>query len=202
MNRRKVLKLFALSSTLPVLPAELFAAAREIYASLSPAPEIKTLSPHQDATVTAIAELIIPATETPGAKDTRVNEFIDHLLADWFPTEERSRFLSGLADVDARSQNLFQKNFVDAGPAQQGQILRALGEEMAQAAAALAAAQPGYRGSLPQPEDNFYFQFRRLTLIGYFTSEAGFTRQLREEIVPGRYDGCVATPSALQSKGN
>jgi hypothetical protein len=201
LDRREVLTLLALSSALPAMPAELLATFREIHASLALTPAMKALSPHQDATVTAMAELIIPATDTPGARDTRVNEFIDRIVADWFTDEERSRFLAGLADVDARSQTLFQKNFADSSPSQQSDILHALGEEMVQATAALASAPRGYRGSAPKPENNFYFMFRQLTLTGYFTSEAGFTQQLREEIIPGHFDGCVPVPAVAQTKG-
>jgi hypothetical protein len=201
LQRREVLKLLAVGSSLPFLPSPLLAAARKIHAGLSDVPELKVLSPHQDATVIAMAELIIPATDTPGAKDARVNEFIDRILTDWFSAEERTRFLAGLADLDVRAQALFQKNFVDAAPFQQSQILRALGEEMAQATAALAAGPRGYRGSAPEPDDNFYFTFRDLTLTGYFTSEAGFTEQLHEEIIPGRFDGCVPSPPVSPAKG-
>ena len=139
----------------------------------------------------AMAELIMPATETPGAKAVRVNEFIDRILADWLFDEEREHFLAGLEDVDARTQNLFEKNFIDASTAQQSEILRALGEDMAAEADAVASGPRGYRGSLPEPENNFYFMLRRLVLVGYFTSEAGFTQQLHQEIIPGRFDGCV-----------
>jgi hypothetical protein len=201
LQRREVLKLLAVGSAYPALPAELFAAFREIHASLAPTPALRALSPHQDATVAAMAELIIPATDTPGAKEARVNEFIDRILADWFSDEERSRFLTGLAGVDARMQNLFQKDFVDATPAQQAEILRALGEELAQANAALTNSPRGYRGSAPEPEDNFYFIFRQLTLTGYFTSEAGFTQQLHNEIIPGRFDGCIPIPPATENRG-
>lgn len=148
-----------------------------------------------------MAELIIPRTDTPSAKDTRVDEFIDRILADWYTDEDRTRFLAGLADMDARTQSLFSKNFVDAKPEQQSEIFRALGDELAQATAALTDAPRGYRGSTPEPENNFYLMFRDLTLTGYFTSEAGFTQQLRDEIIPGRYDGCVPLPSATSNKG-
>ena len=173
MDRRHVLKLLAISSALPAMPAELFAAFREIHAGLGSTPALRVLSAHQDATVTAMADQIIPATETPGAKAVRVNEFIDHIVADWYSDEERARFLAGIAEVDARSQALFQKNFADAAPAQQSELLRALGEEMAEATDALAAVPAGYRGSPPEPWDNFYLMFRQLTLMGYFTSEVG-----------------------------
>jgi len=73
---------------------------------------------------------------------------------------------------------------------------------MAQANAALAAEPIGYRGSLPEPEDNFYLMFRQLTLTGYFTSEPGFTQQLHEEIIPGRFEGCVPFAALPQPKGS
>jgi hypothetical protein len=202
VNRREVLKLLALSSALPAMPAEWVSAFRAIHASLGSTPALKILNPHQDATVTAMAELILPQTDTPGAKAVRVNEFIDRIVADWYSEEDRVRFLAGLATVDARTQSLFQKDFVDASPPQQSEILRALGEEMAQATEALANAPRGYRGAGPKPEDNFYFMFRQLTLTGYFTSEAGFTQQLHEEIIPGRFDGCIPFGPPVASKGS
>jgi Gluconate 2-dehydrogenase subunit 3 len=200
LDRREVLKLLALSSALPALPADLLAAFRSVHADLPAPPALKVLSAHQDATVVAMAELIIPRTEKPGAKDTHVNEFIDHILADWSTDEDRGRFLAGLADVDTRTQKLFNKTFVDASVDEQKEILRSLGEELAQATADLANAPRGYRGSVPQPDNNFYLMFRELTLIGYFTSEPGFTQQLHQEIIPGRYDGCIPFP-ATPAKG-
>ena len=191
MDRREALKLLAVSSALPAIPAEWMATFRAIHAGLGNGPALKILNAHQDATVTAMAELILPQTGTPGAKAVRVNEFIERIVAEWYSDEDRARFLAGLAGVDARTQNLFKKNFVDVSPEQQSEILRALGDEMTLATEALAKAPRGYRGADPEPEDNFYFMFRQLTLTGYFTSEAGFTQQLREEIIPGRFDGCV-----------
>jgi len=44
--------------------------------------------------------------------------------------------------------------------------------------------------------------FRQLTLTGYFTSEAGFTQQLREEIIPGRFDGCFPIETSTASKSS
>lgn len=197
MRRREVLKLLALSSALPAMPAELLAAFREVHANLGAIPALKLLNPHQDETATALAELIIPQTETPGAKAARVNEFIDLILAEWSSDEERNLFLSGLADLDIRARSLFGENFVDASHAQQSEIARGLGDEMAQAEAALTSAPRGYRGSDPEPEGNFYFMFRDLTLTGYFTSEIGATQQLHYEIIPGRFEGCTPAPPAL-----
>jgi hypothetical protein len=202
VDRREVLKLLFVSSALPQLPAEWVAVLRSVHAGLASASAPRILTPHQDATVTAMAELILPQTDTPGAKAVRVNEFIDRIVADWYSDQDRVRFLAGLADVDARTQSFFKRDFVDASPEQQSEILRALGEEMAQATGALADAPRGYRGADPAPDDNFYFMFRQLTLTGYFTSEAGFMQQLREEIIPGRFDGCIPFEPSTSAKSS
>jgi hypothetical protein len=201
MDRRNILKLIAIGSALPLLPNKSLAMFREIHASLALAPKLKILNAHQDATVTAMAELILPQTDTPGAKTARVNEFIDRIVADWYSKEEQSRFLAGLTVVDNHAQSLFGMNFADATIEQQSAVLRALGEQMTEEAAALVSAPVGYRGSAPEPEDNFYYMFRDLTLTGYFTSEVGFTQQLHEEIIPGHFEGCVPFTAQQPGKG-
>lgn len=144
-----------------------------------------------------MAELLIPQTDTPGAKAVHVNEFIDLILAEWYSDDDRRLFLAGLDDVDARSRSLFSQTFIQLSSAQQAEIFRALGDELALAQAAVADNPRGYRGSAPEPDDNFYLMFRDLVLTGYFTSEPGFTLQLHEEIVPGHFDGCIpVTPPA------
>lgn len=190
-----------MSSASTAIPTELLAAFRKAHAQLPAGYSLKAFNPHQNATVIAMADLIIPATETPGAKDVRVNQFIDHILDEWFTDEERARFLAGLDEVDVRTQNLFQKTFVEASPGQQAEILRYFGDEIAAAAEAVANDPRPYRGAIPEPRDNFYLMFRKLTLTGYFTSEVGFTQQLHEEIIPGRYDSCVPFDSSAPPKG-
>ncbi|PWU07899.1 MAG: hypothetical protein C5B47_05445 [Verrucomicrobia bacterium] len=202
MQRREVLKLLVAGSAFSTLSPSLLAACREIHAGLAESKSLKVLSAHQDATVTAMAELILPRTDTPGAKDTSVDLFIDRILADWCTDAEREHFLAGLANVDAQTQSRFQASFVDASVAQQSEILHTLGRELADAVSAVARGPRGNRGSAPEPEENFYLQFRKLTLTGYFTSEAGFTQQLRQEIVPGRFDSCAPIQSAAPGKGS
>jgi len=202
LDRREVLKFISAGAALSVLSPPLFAALREIHANLPQVPALQVLNSHQNATVSAAAEFLLPATETPGAKAARVNEFIDHILAEWYSEEERNRFLEGLSDMDARSQKLFGKDFVAAAPEQQAEVFRALGDELALAMEALASAPPGYRGQPPEPEGNFYIMFRELTLTGYFTSEIGATQQLHEQIIPGHFDGCAPIAGIPETKGS
>ena len=85
----------------------------------------KVLTPHQNSTVITISELIIPQTETPGAKAANVNRFIDGVLADG-PAGERTKFLAGLTALDERAKSEFGKPFADATPEQQTGMLTKL----------------------------------------------------------------------------
>jgi gluconate 2-dehydrogenase gamma chain len=199
MNRRDALRLLATGAALQLAPGNLLAALREARALLGTQTTVRTLDLHQCATVTAIAELIIPRTDTPGASDVRVTEFIDLIVTEWYDAEERTHFLNGLADMDVRTQAWFGRNFVDSSPRQQTQILTVLGQEMTEEADALQGHVRQHRVSPPQPNKNFYSMVRGLTLMGYYTSEAGATRELDFQMIPGRFDGCVDVRAAARN---
>src|ERR1700726_539622 len=124
MQRREALRLLMAGGVLPALPTNLFA----FFQGAHPASgyTLRTLNPHQNETVVAMIDLIIPETDTPGAKGARVNEFIDVILTEWATPDERQNFLQGLEGVDKQSQELFGKTFVDAMPVQQVTLLRAM----------------------------------------------------------------------------
>jgi hypothetical protein len=179
--------MLASTTALSALSADALFWFEGVHAQIAKASALKTLTPDQDATVTTIAELIIPQTNTPGAKATKVNEFIDLMLSDWYDDVAKAAFLAGLADVDQRSQKLFGKKFVACSEAQQKKLLTALDKEALDArkqepAAAAAGA--------PFPF-NFFGMMKRLTLVGYYTSEVGFTKELRKSIIPPTHKGCA-----------
>jgi len=185
MHRRQALRLLASAATLPLLSREAFSLFQAAHEQLSEQRVLKTLDPHQNATVTTIAEAIIPQTSTPGAKAARVNEFIDLILTEWYDEEEKSTFLTGLADVDSRTRELYGKNFVECGEKQQVEILQALDDEVA------ARTEDVRRRRNRPPEKNFFFMIKQLTLVGYYTSQIGFEQELHGEIIPSRHAGCV-----------
>jgi hypothetical protein len=196
MQRREALRLLAGAATLPLLSRDAFSLFQEVHQQIPQTAALKALDPHQNATVLTISELIIPQTDTPGAKAARVNEFIDLIVADWYDQQEKSAFLTGLADVDRRSQDLFSKDFVDCSGKQQIQILNDLDEDSG------VKSEPTlrYRARNAVPEEKpFFSMIKQLTLIGYYTSEIGFVQELHEEIIPARHAGC-APLSAEASK--
>src|SRR5690348_748101 len=123
MERRDVLKMLATGAVLPVFSSPLAAFFREAQAQTGPGYKLRTLNPHQNTTVVVMTDLIIPETDTPGAKAARVNEFIDVILTEWANDDERRNFLNGLSDVVKQSNELFGKNFVDASHAKQVTLL-------------------------------------------------------------------------------
>ncbi len=190
MKRRDALKLIAAAAISSTLPRELWALGRQVHEQLGNVAHLRTLNPHQDATVSTIAELILPQTDTPGAKAARVNEFIDLILTEWSEDEDRDSFLKGLADVDARSRKLFGKDIVDCAPNQQAEILTELDADLA---AAREAIPPGTmkRGRTARPDDHFFYNMKSLTLLGYYTSEVGAEQELQYEVIPTEHAACA-----------
>jgi hypothetical protein len=191
MHRRDVVRLLATGSLLQLAPPTLFAVLGEARDLIQSQTSPRTLNAHQHATVKAMAEMVIPRTDTPGASDVGVAEFVDLILTEWYEEAERTRFLSGLAEVDSRSRALFGKDFVDGSSLQQSDILMALGEKMVEEVGQQARPLRRRRASTPA---NFYAMLRHLTLTAYYTSEAGATDELHFEMIPGSYQGCPAEP--------
>jgi gluconate 2-dehydrogenase gamma chain len=184
-------------------------------------PGVRALSADQHRMVAAIADHIIPETDTPGAVAAGVSEFIDEMLAGFYTEAERTRFITGLNGLDHRAEEACGRRFVDCDPEQQSALLAELDREAFAppapapppepppvAAAAegvpedpIPADEAGEPESVPwvhaegprgPPGDVPFFRtMKELTVVGYYTSEAGATRELRHESVPGRYEGCI-----------
>ena len=194
MQRREALRLLMAGGVLPALPTNLFA----FFQGAHPASgyTLRTLNPHQNDTVVAMIDQIIPATDTPGAKGARVNEFIDVILTEWADAEERKNFLDGLAGVDKQTNDLFGKNFVDASPAQQVTLLRSMDESVA----TQRTRRMRHGNTIPEERDKqlrgeFFNVFKSITVHGYYTSEIGFSQELNLQIIPGAQHGCVPLPA-------
>lgn len=186
MNRRALLRAaLGASAGLPLVSKNVLAFGRAVHGEMGHG--LSTLDPHQNATVTAMADLIIPVTETPGATAAKVNEFIDVVLTGWYDDADRQAFLTGLVDVDARSQAGFQKDFVGGTPAQQTELLAVLDDETAR----WHASPRESRGHEP-----FFHQMKWLTVYGYYTSEIGAEQDQRFIMIPGRYVPCAPVDSA------
>jgi hypothetical protein len=129
-----------------------------------------------------IVEQIIPTTDTPGARDAGAHRFIDVMMAEYYTAPERDRFVVGLADLDARAERACRREFLRCDAKAQHALLVALDAE----SFAPSVAPSGATHDLP-----WFRTMKELTLLGYYTSQVGATKELRYEAVPGRYAGCV-----------
>ena len=121
VGRRTVLRRLGLVlggvATAPLAPALLSGCrtpdAGEAYA-------YQTLSEPQQRTLAALVDQIIPATETPGAAEAGVPQFVDLMLTDWYAPEERAGFLAGLDDIDRQAEG---GSFADLDPEAQARFV-------------------------------------------------------------------------------
>lgn len=180
-SRREALKKIALGtgamSSLPILgQAAATPAVAHVHrqgseqGSLKPNPNWKPLffDTHQNETVVALAELIIPETDTPGAKAALANRYIDLVLNEE-ESDKQKRFIEGLAWIDGRSLRLYSKPFIQLSTEQQTALLTPL-------------ADPGNKN----PEDRlgveFFQEMKDFTIFAYYTSQVGMQNELQ-------YDG-------------
>ena len=127
----------------------------------------------------ALADLIIPRTETPGASEAGVVEFVRALVDGWLDDADRDRFLSGLDAVDAEARELFGRDFADLAQ-----------ERRATFALDLDAELTRLRESPSLDETLFFFHdVKRFSLAGWFTSEAGL-QATGYRTTFSAFDGC------------
>jgi len=189
MERREALRLMGAASVFSVLSSDLFAATLRAQLAADKGSALRTLSRAQNEIVVAMSDMMIPATDTPGAKAAKVNEFIDLILTEWATEEERKIFLEGLAEADRKTNALFGHGFAAASAQEQAAIVQVFDEELAASRNEKLYKQVrSWEQTLVLP---FFAQMRRLTLVGYYTSQIGQEQELKVEIIPGALHGCV-----------
>jgi hypothetical protein len=128
-----------------------------------------------------VADTILPATSTPGAKAAAVGPFIATMVADVYDAREQRTFRDGLVTLEREGMALNGVPFLQASAAQRVALLEKLDRE-----------QFDYMRARPEtPVPHYFRMIKELSLLGYFTSEIGYTRAMRYTEVPGRFDPCV-----------
>ena len=147
--------------------------------------EVKTgfLTAEETATVSAMAEQIIPRTDTPGALDVGVPAFIDRMLAGYYTDKERGIVRAGLASAHADAAKLRGKPFAQLTVDEQVALMRQYDKSQFDQTRANANVQ----GAAP----HHFRLIKELTIIGFCTSEAGATKLMRYEQSPGPFRGDV-----------
>ncbi len=128
-----------------------------------------------------VADTILPATGSPGAKAAKVGEFMKVMVNDCYEKKDQDTFIEGFKKLDDTSEKMYDLPFMKLKPEQRHDLLVSLDKE-----------QKEYMAN-KKPEDagHYFRMMKELTLLGYFTSEIGSTQALRYVERPGSYDGCT-----------
>lgn len=139
--------------------------------------------------VSEIAEIILPKTDTPGAKEVGVPNFIDMLINDCYKPEDQKSFVDGLAKLDEAAKKSYGDSFIYLDSAKQKEYVKKIHDE--------AVGEVKKDKSIPRP---FILKLKELTMLGFFTSEPGATQVLQYSQVPGAYHGCIPLSEAGNGK--
>jgi hypothetical protein len=205
VSRRDALKAIGAGAgamvALPWLSDEALAAFAEIQAA-RPAPVLKVLTASQYATLESLVEAIIPADDrSPGAKEARVADYLDLVLAE-AQVPLREQWLDGLAALDAESSRRFNVPFIALDASQTEELLgeisayeRSKGKPDEAGLQIARNEQPTEKAALVEsllgdvsrldrakrrtPLEEFFAVTKRATIQGYYTSEIGIHQELR-----------------------
>jgi hypothetical protein len=150
-------------------------------------PDLEKLDDYKEL-VDELAEVIIPETDTPGAKKAGVGSLILVMVKDCSTRQAQNNFIAGLEDLAAYSQSEYNKPFVKCSPDQQASILSHFEKK-----------GKGYGGMVGKIEkkiagESFFATLKKYTVLGYCTSQLGATQGLRYDFVPGKYIGTDLLP--------
>ncbi|MDB5230169.1 MAG: gluconate 2-dehydrogenase subunit 3 family protein [Chitinophagaceae bacterium] len=141
----------------------------------------KVYSADDIAYLNEIADTILPATSTPGAKAANVGQFMTTMVNDSYTDEDQKVFNDGMDNLNKEANKQFKDDFMKLNPQQRHDLLVRLDKE-----------QKDYMKNKKKEQPGHYFRMmKELTLLGYFTSEVGCTKARRYTPVPGRFDGCI-----------
>ncbi len=175
MDRRELLKMIA------VVTGGAFIGGEALLTGCKTGPSIggATFTEADIAFLDEVAETILPATKTPGAKAAKVGQFMTVFVNDTYDDKDQKIFHEGIGKLDDASKKTNNKSFMESTPEQRTSLLTALDKDAT-----------AYQKSKKADDPMHYFTLmKQLTIFSYFTSKEGATQDLRYIAVPGKFDG-------------
>jgi hypothetical protein len=200
MDRRELLKMIALLTGGAVIGSDFLLSGCK-----NPSSKISLVFSADDISfLNEVAETILPATTTPGAKAAGVGRFMTVIVNDCYEEKDQQIFHAGMKKLDEASQKMNGQAFLKAAPQQRHDLLVTLDKEAKdymkqkddfdkqQDEKEKAEIANGNKDFKKEQRPSHYFtMIKQLTLWGYFTSKEGVTGALRYDPVPGHYDACI-----------
>ncbi|HEY2721023.1 MAG TPA: gluconate 2-dehydrogenase subunit 3 family protein [Chitinophagaceae bacterium] len=184
MDRRELLKMIAVLTGGTVVGAEVFLTGCK---NTETKVGGSTFSEDDIPFLDEVADTILPATKSPGAKDAKVGQFMTVIVNDCYEEGDQKTFHNGIKQLDDDFNKKYGTSFVKGTSQQRHDFLVTLDKD--------AKEHQKKRAESNDPNNktpNHYFSLmKQLTLWGYFTSKEGMMQALRYNPVPGHYDGCI-----------
>ena len=180
-SRRRVLAGATSIATLALTPQALWASVHAGYAAARGTATERAL-------LDAVCDLVIPATDTPGAVQARVPEFVLLAVAHRLANAEPDALQQLAAELGRRTSD----SFLSVNANQRLEELQALDvEAFSERGRALPGTAAAAAGMAAGRDLANWRALKTLIVVGYYTSEPGATQELRYEFVPGRYDADI-----------
>jgi hypothetical protein len=182
MNRREWLKCVSALAVGSVAAPTLLAAFDAYAAAQTPGTSLQFFSQPQISLITAVVDIIIPRSDTPGAVEAGVPRFIDQMFANVYAKADQERYMSALAAFDKAGG----KPFLQLSDAQRKALVTKLHAE--------ALADP--KDTATALAASFVLMNKKLAMMGFFLSQPGCTEVLQYSAVPGAYHADIPLAQA------
>lgn len=147
-------------------------------------PELSDLDQYRQL-LDEMGEVIIPETDTPGAKSAQTGAFVIAVIKDCSSRNVQNRFLYGLSDVVGYTKSKYGKTFEQCSASEKGAVIA----HFEQRDKPYAGVRGKVMNRLIGP--SFFTTLKKYTVMGYCTSMKGATLGLAYDYIPGRYQGCM-----------
>lgn len=155
------------------------------YLGWNQTPDLAYLRQHQSL-LAALTETILPATDTPGAIEAGVPEFVLTMLLENSTAPAQNRFITGMKAIDAYCTEQYGQVYTHCSRVQQDKAMRFFESK--------GTLREGLLGKIQRKllSESFFSLLKHYTCIGYCTSRIGATRGLAYAAIPGRYAGNIS----------
>lgn len=192
MERRELLKMIAVLTGGVVIGGDVF-----LSGCTNKEADASTFSPENIALLDEVGETIIPTTATPGAKATKIGEFMKTIVTDCYNADQQKAFGAGLAGLNEACKKANGKSFMESSADQRKAFLIGLEKEAKdynqkrdeKEKDAREKARKDMDPNFVSAPSHYYTMIKQLTIWGYFSSEIGSKQALRLLPIPGKYDG-------------
>ncbi len=177
MKRRQILNSSGWIAASAIFGPGLLSALQGCATDSAISSELLVFSPTQFELTKAIADTILPRTQSPSASEVKVPEFMDLLLQDVLSREAKEHLLEGLSQFNIDCEAATGKSFPELATNERYDYLEPIDHEVMGA---------DYRGKIP-----FYYTFKKLCISIYYSTEEGIKQNLKYRPIPGSYQGDI-----------